>query len=83
MSAQQQRKEDTAMTTNTSAGRAGVAPWLERCPVCGVTYEGERERIEHINRNHAAAVQEAIDKLSSHAQQWARRTIEASRSSGN
>jgi uncharacterized C2H2 Zn-finger protein len=77
------RKEDTAMTTNTSAGRAGVAPWLERCPVCGATYEGEQERVEHINRTHAAAVQEAIAKLSSHAQQWTLRAIEASRHSGN
>jgi hypothetical protein len=71
------------MTTNTGVGRAGVAPSLERCRLCGTTLGDERERAEHIRQNHAPALQAAVAKLSLRAQQWTCRAIEASRHSAN
>jgi hypothetical protein len=68
------------MTTRPSAGRAGVAPSLSlhHCRLCGATLQSAPELAEHVNRNHAEAVQEAITKLSAHAQRWALWEIEAS-----
>jgi hypothetical protein len=71
------------MTTNTGAGRAGVAPSLERCRLCGTTLGDERERAEHIRQNHAPALQAAVAKLSLRAQQWTCRAIESSHHSAN